>query len=305
MKKNQIETRQIKIRPANINLISVVKMNRALFFALSIIFVMAMGLFGFSFGHLSATEIPEAKAGGYTDKTVPDCVSLRDLACLEIESLDQQSQNVILQIENETIKDETETIADKILGSLMSNLEAKKLASRSATVDSYIKEAKNLLDLNWKLVNFKKTDDYNLIDLTEYEKALTTRLCHIPTLKPIPGSFPGYGWRIHPIYKYKQFHAAADQGAARGTPVKAAASGYVVSSSYDSRSGYYIVLNHGNGFVTKYLHHSQNLAKAGQWVKQGEIIGKVGNTGTSTSSHLHFEVIFNGSPFDPRKILIQ
>lgn len=305
MKKTLIEAPEAKIRSTDINLISIVKMNRALLFAVSIIFVLAMGLFGFSFGHLSADTISNFEVGISNDMTVPAYVSVRDLICLEIESIDQQSQNKILQQENDTIKSETETIEDKILGSLMSNLETKKLASRSATLDSYIKEAKNLLDLNWKLIKFKKTEDYNLIDISEYEKALTARLSHIPTLKPVPGSFGGYGWRIHPIYKYKQFHAASDQGAPHGTPVKAAASGYVITSSYDRSSGNYIVINHGNGFVTKYLHHSKNIAKAGKWVEQGEVIGKVGTTGTSTCPHLHFEVIFNGSPLDPRKILIQ
>jgi len=305
MKKTQIESSETQIRQSKLDILSVIKMNRALSFAISGILIIAMGVFSFSFAFLNSEPEQAYAKTAETDSTINSWISERDLLCLEIENLDQESENKILQEENEIIKEESDSIEDKILDALMANLQDKELTNRSATLNNYISEARNLLDLNWKLVKFRQTEDYDLIDLSEYENALTSRLSHIPTLKPIPGSFPGYGWRIHPIYGYKQFHAAADQGAPRGTPVKAAASGYVVRSTYDSRSGYYIVINHGNGFVTKYLHHSVNLVKAGVYVKQGEVIAKVGNTGTSTNPHLHFEVLFNGSPLDPRKILMQ
>ncbi len=305
MKKTRITEDPSNIRGSSMGIFSAVKLNRALSFAVSGVMIVATGIFGFSLGSFSADSaaLPADSTPG--DKIISEVIASQELICLEIESLDQQVQNKALREENEIIKEETETISDKILGALMDNLESKKLASRSYTVDSFIQEARNLLDLQWKLNDFRKSEDYGLIDVTKYEDALTERITSIPTLKPIPGSFPGFGWRIHPIYKYSHFHPAADQGAAYGTPVKAAASGYVVSASYDRSSGNYVVINHGNGFVTSYLHHSQNLVHAGQWVRQGEIIGKVGSTGSSTHPHLHFEVSFNGTPIDPRRILMQ
>ncbi|MFA5564103.1 MAG: M23 family metallopeptidase [Saccharofermentanales bacterium] len=305
MKKTRIIEDSEEIRKASMGLFPEIKMNRALSFAVSGVLIVAIGIFGFSIGSYSAETKDELSGSPAYDKVVADKISSQEIVCLEIESVDKQIQNDVLREENESIKEESETITDKILGALMDNLESKKLASRSYNIDSYIKEAKNLLQLQVKLNTFKKSEDYGTVDITEYEKSLSERFTHIPTLKPIPGTFGGYGWRIHPIYKYKHFHPAADQGAPTGTPVKAAASGYVVRASYDRSSGNFVVLNHGNGFVTTYMHHSKNLVSAGQWVKQGEVIAKVGNTGSSTHPHLHFEVTFNGSPLDPRRILMQ
>ena len=259
MKKTRIIEDPSNIRGTNLGIFPIVKINRALSFAVSGVLIIATGIFGFSFGSFTADSEDPLTGHAAEDKIISEVIASQELICFEIESLDQQVQNKALREENEIIKEETETISDKILGALMDNLESKKLASRSYSADSFIQEAKNLLDLQWKLNDFRNSEDYGLIDVTDYEEALESRLTYIPTLKPIPGSFPGFGWRIHPIYKYRQFHPAADQGAASGTPVKAAASGYVVASSYDRSSGNYVVINHGNGFVTSYLHHSQNL----------------------------------------------
>ena len=270
-----------------------------------IICIIATGLLGFTFGGISngdtTTNALEASKTIRLDKDVME----QDLACLEIEKLDSERLNSTLKEKNTKIEEASATITETILGALMSNLESKSVANRSASVTNYVTEAKNMLVLSSKLASFKKTDKYDLIDLSTYESALDSHLAHIPTLKPIPGDFPGYGWRIHPVYRYKQFHAAADQGAAKGTPIRAAGAGYVVQSSYNGSSGNFIVINHGNGFVTTYMHCSVLLARAGQQVKKGDIIAKVGSTGTATCSHLHFAVSYNGSPFNPQKILIQ
>ena len=69
--------------------------------------------------------------------------------------------------------------------------------------------------------------------------------------------------------------------------------------------GYHVIINHGNGFVTTYMHNSKNLVVAGQRVKKGDKIGLVGSTGTATGPHLHFAVAYNGTPFNPQKILMQ
>ncbi|MHB1452878.1 MAG: peptidoglycan DD-metalloendopeptidase family protein [Saccharofermentanales bacterium] len=305
MKKTLIEELTPEVRPTSLGLLSIIKMNKSLAFSVAAIFIVATGIFGFSFGEFSSES--SAAEMDYTDADIAfeADITNHELLCLEIETSDQQVRNEVLREENDTIKEETESVADTILDALMSNLENKKLASRSNSLNAYLQEASNLVQLNYKLQVFKKSDDYGLVDITEYEKALTTRLSYIPTLKPIPGSYGGYGSRIHPIYKYRQFHPAADQGAAKGTKIKAAASGYVVRASWQSSMGYNICINHGNGFVTTYMHNSKNLVVAGQKVKKGDIIGLVGSTGTATGPHLHFEVTYNGSPFNPQKILMQ
>lgn len=89
----------------------------------------------------------------------------------------------------------------------------------------------------------------------------------------------------------KSMHNAIDIKSESGTPIKAVADG-IVTYSQDSLRGYgnAIIITHENDFTTLYAHNSVNLVKEGQKVKQGEIIGKVGQTGRSTTSHLHFEL---------------
>ncbi len=305
MKKTIIDEKKHAFRETTFNFISVLKINKVLLSSVILICIIATGILGFTFGGISNGEtnlnIQEASKAIKLDK---DIVA-QDLVSLEIEKLDGKKQNDALQEQNTKITEETATIADTILGALMKNLESKSVTNRSLTVNSYIAEAQNLIVLNNKLNAFKKTDDYDLIDLSSYANAVTSRLARIPTLKPIPGPYEGYGWRIHPVFHYRQFHAAADVGAAVGTPVKAAGAGYVVRASYDSRSGNCVIINHGNGFVTTYMHNSAMLVHAGQQVNKGAVIARVGQTGTATGPHLHFEVSYNGSPFDPRKILMQ
>ena len=84
-----------------------------------------------------------------------------------------------------------------------------------------------------------------------------------------------------------------------GTPIRAAASGRVISAGYNGGYGNLVVLDNGGGIATAYAHQSRLAVSAGQSVSQGQVIGYVGSTGFSTGPHLHFEVRVNGSPVDP------
>jgi murein DD-endopeptidase MepM/ murein hydrolase activator NlpD len=294
-----------EVRKATVNMFSVLKYNKMLLVSFSFVCIVATGIFGFTLGGIADNKANATVINTDGSIALEDDIAQLDVLSLEIEKLDTQKKNKALQEQNRVNKEATDSIADTVLGSLMSNLESKKITNRSASVDSFVQEAKNLIVLNRKLTAFKKTADYKLIDISSYEKALTTRLTKIPTLKPISGSFRGFGGRRHPIYGYYHFHPAADQSAPYGTRIKAAGAGYVVKVGYDGSSGNNLVINHGNGFTTSYLHASVILVKAGQSVKKGDIIAKVGSTGSSTAPHLHFEVAYNGTPFNPQKILIQ
>jgi len=109
----------------------------------------------------------------------------------------------------------------------------------------------------------------------------------------------GYGYRTHPISGVRTFHNGIDIAAPTGTAVYAYASGTVISVSQDNTLGMYIAIDHGNGLVTRYLHLSKFNVSKGDKVKTGDRIGSVGNTGYSTGSHLHFEVLKNGSYQNP------
>lgn len=109
----------------------------------------------------------------------------------------------------------------------------------------------------------------------------------------------GYGYRRDPIYGTPKFHEGLDFAAATGTPVFATADAEVEVAERKPGYGNCIDLNHGFNYKTRYAHLSQILVKPGQKVKRGEMIGKVGNTGKSTGSHLHYEVLFKGEPQNP------
>ncbi len=108
-----------------------------------------------------------------------------------------------------------------------------------------------------------------------------------------------YGWRIHPVYGDRRFHSGIDLSASSGTPIYATRSGKVTIAKYSSTAGYYVNIDHGDGFMSRYLHMTHYVVSAGQQVSAGQLIGYVGSTGTSTGPHLHFSLYKNGSTVNP------
>ena len=112
-----------------------------------------------------------------------------------------------------------------------------------------------------------------------------------------------FGWRAQPIPGASTNHKGMDFAAGTGTPIYAAASGTVTSASYSGNAGNLIVINHGNGLQTYYMHCNSMYVSAGQTVSKGQNIGSVGSTGNSSGPHLHFQVMLNGTPTNPRNYL--
>ncbi len=113
----------------------------------------------------------------------------------------------------------------------------------------------------------------------------------------------GYGYRRDPFTKKLRKHSGIDIGAPHGTPVWAAADGYVWRSGWLGSCGLGLVIRHSKKMSTVYCHLSQILAPVGRHVQRGKLIGKVGSTGRSTSPHLHFGLILRGRSVDPQKYL--
>ena len=126
-----------------------------------------------------------------------------------------------------------------------------------------------------------------------------------PMIYPVPGRITsGFGWRINPVNPRlgRQLHNAIDLSGNIGDPVKAAMKGKVVVRDYNSILGNYIILEH-EGYKTLYAHLSAYSVLPGDSVEQGQEIGKVGDTGYVTGSHLHFQVFRNGAAINPLVVL--
>ena len=108
-----------------------------------------------------------------------------------------------------------------------------------------------------------------------------------------------YGYRQHPILNVQQFHTGVDMAAPGGTPILAAYDGAVVQAAYNSSMGNYVMIDHGSGLYTIYMHAQKLMVSAGDEVSRGEQIATVGTTGRSTGNHLHFSVRLNGSYVSP------
>lgn len=108
-----------------------------------------------------------------------------------------------------------------------------------------------------------------------------------------------FGPRKQPLPGASSNHAGIDIGVPTGTNVYACESGIVTTSGYNGTAGNLVVIDHGNGYISKYMHNSQLLVSVGQQVEKGQVIAKSGNTGNSTGPHLHFEIRFEGDPVDP------
>jgi murein DD-endopeptidase MepM/ murein hydrolase activator NlpD len=115
----------------------------------------------------------------------------------------------------------------------------------------------------------------------------------------------GFGMRFHPILNFSRLHAGVDFAAGTGTPVLASAGGRVVRSGWGGGYGNVVMIDHGRGVMTRYAHLSKLIARPGQQVEQGQVVGQVGSTGLSTGPHLHYEVWLNGRPVDPRQAKFQ
>ena len=108
-----------------------------------------------------------------------------------------------------------------------------------------------------------------------------------------------YGTRVSPMSGASSNHKGMDIGASAGADIIAAADGTVTAASYSSAAGNYVMIDHGGGLYTVYMHASSLLVSPGQTVSAGDVIAKVGSTGISTGSHLHFGVSLNGSYVSP------
>lgn len=122
-------------------------------------------------------------------------------------------------------------------------------------------------------------------------------------VKPVRGRFTsGFGIRIDPFTYERGYHAGIDIAARYNTPIRAAKEGRITFVGWKGGYGLCVIIKHAMGYETVYGHLASASVKTDQYVKQGQVIGKMGNTGRSTGTHLHFEVRRYGKPLNPTRL---
>ncbi len=142
----------------------------------------------------------------------------------------------------------------------------------------------------------------DLDQLSLYSYAIQT----LPLANPVRDNYrmsSGFGFRIHPVYRTRKMHTGQDMAAPLGTPIYAPGNGRVTFAGRKGGYGNTIEIQHEHGISTLYAHLSRIQVNVGQHVKLGQQIAKMGSTGVSTGSHLHYEVRINGNPVNPNNFL--
>lgn len=164
-----------------------------------------------------------------------------------------------------------------------------------------------LIKTNKRLDKLKKRmviQSKSLDKIKELAKNKEKMLKSIPAIQPVPNKnlkriSAGFGYRMHPILKYKKMHDGIDFSAPTETPVYATGNAIVEKASRTGGYGKLLILDHGFGYKTYYAHLNKFKVFKGQRVQRGDIIGELGNTGLSTGPHLHYEIHKDGDVINP------
>jgi murein DD-endopeptidase MepM/ murein hydrolase activator NlpD len=170
---------------------------------------------------------------------------------------------------------------------------------------SYDNEVRNLQLRVDQLTKKLAIQSKSLDEVQGFAKNKLKMMASIPGIQPISNKdltrlASGFGMRLHPIHKIRKMHSGLDFSAPTGSEIYATGDGVVEKVKY-RRNGYgkHVVVNHGYGYKTLYAHMSKYIVRRGQKVKRGQILGYVGNTGSSTAPHLHYEVIKDKRKINP------
>lgn len=238
---------------------------------------------------------------------------LEDFIASQSQQLIENSELISAAASSKTISEEAlnEYIAEyeeMVVAYVDKNMDAIRTVSRGggSSTTSFQENLAKLKTLITTVQNAKLNEDEVNSQIAKKEKELTSYLNSLPTYWPLDKVVPvdsPFGRRLHPIYKRYITHEGIDIGDTKGDPVYAAGAGKVIHAGWNGGYGNCVIIDHGNGFKSVYGHLSAYNVKEGDWVTKGQKIAAIGNTGTSTSAHLHFEVRVNDVPTDPTKFL--
>jgi murein DD-endopeptidase MepM/ murein hydrolase activator NlpD len=151
-------------------------------------------------------------------------------------------------------------------------------------------------------ISIQTNEKAELYKFLEEQKSM---LAHTPSIWPTKGWLSSrFGYRLSPFTNQREFHKGLDISTRKKAPIVAPADGIVSSIRWDHGYGKIISINHDYGLKTKYAHLDKVLVKKGQYVKRGQTIALVGDTGRTTGPHLHYEVHLNGVPVNPLRYIL-
>ena len=216
---------------------------------------------------------------------------------MKMEELNQLDKNVrmMANIEDNRYK-------GQILGRGGSINEETRIRSGGETEQRMIvaKIHQNVDQLTKDATDQKNSFNHLLMFLKEQKSIVSAT----PSIWPVQGWVTSeFGYRASPFSGVREFHKGLDIAARVGVQIVAPADGIVTEVSYDREMGNMVKIDHGHGMTTWYGHLSKSDLMQGSTVKRGGLIGYIGNSGRSTGSHLHFSVLLNGVPVNPRKYL--
>ena len=175
-------------------------------------------------------------------------------------------------------------------------------------IDSY--SGKAISSVEEKLSQLERKLQLDNNSLSSIKNVLSLRrdvINRTPSILPTCGRITsGFGWRMHPILLKKEFHRGLDIANKSGTPVRSTANGVVTVAFTGNYFGYgnFIKINHGYGYETRYGHLKRILVHRGEFVRKGQIIGLMGDSGLSTGTHLHYEIRVLGKAVNPLNYIL-
>ncbi len=233
------------------------------------------------------------KLSGYDREKLNEYIATTELIKLTKEALEEEKKTLDSA---KAAKEEEEKNLQALLSQKNRELTAvaSDITSKEAAIAEYEAEIKAENAAIAALEKEVAADKAELASRYVYDGGMFTWPC--PSYKRISDNF---GMRMHPTLGIQKMHNGIDLAAASGSAILAAYNGTVVAADYNSTMGNYIMINHGGGLYTIYMHCSAIGVSRGQDVTAGTKIGAVGSTGRSTGPHLHFGVRLNGNYVSP------
>ncbi|MBO4458047.1 MAG: peptidoglycan DD-metalloendopeptidase family protein [Butyrivibrio sp.] len=246
-----------------------------------------------SFGDMLNKAVYIEKLSAYDRNKLNEYIATTKLIALTKEELEQEKETLdATKSSKETEEANMQDLLDtkgKELNNVKSDISAKE-----AAIAEYEAEIKAENDAIAALEREVASDKAALYNRHKYDGGMFTMPC--PNYSRVSDD---YGVRVHPTLGVTKMHNGVDFAAPAGSPILAAYSGTVVAADYNSTMGNYVMINHGDGLYTIYMHCSAVYAAKGQDVSAGTKIAAVGSTGRSTGNHLHFGVRLNGAYISP------